>query len=244
MPEEAFIRFNCPQCGAKAKARAVNAGLTVRCPKCGVQQVVPGTLLAKPVPQVEQLNLAQQCLDCGQPLEVVTRGVDKVLVCLACQRAGGDDVPPAIEPVVERFSSGLLNVLPRAPTVPKKEDQSVIFVSGPYDLRTGSPGVLTLHHDRMIFKSAFLKRPLFEVAYTKIDGVQVDTAERMTLARVIAFGIFAFGLKKKDKFMKLDFNDGACDVTLVFGQNGIDIDSLANKILARRRAAIISEKEG
>ena len=118
---------------------------------------------------------------------------------------------------------------------------SVVYVSGPFDLKAKSDGILMLDDSELVFKSLFLHRELFRVQYASIIGASVDTAERMTLARAVALEIFAFGFKKKDKFLKLDFTDsGNLAVTVVFAKASfnIEMDTLQGKILAKRRDSL------
>lgn len=122
-----------------------------------------------------------------------------------------------------------------------QRSHQVVYVSGPFDLKAKSDGVLVLDDTELVLKSLFLRRELFRVPYSSITGAAVDTAERMTLTRVVALGIFAFGFKKKEKFLKLDFKDTTnLDVTVVLGKASfhIEMDNLAGKILARRRTSI------
>jgi hypothetical protein len=136
-----------------------------------------------------------------------------------------------------------------------QRDHQVVFVSGPFDLKTKSVGTLTLEDNELVFKSLLrlelfpiprriLPRELFRMPYDSIVEATVDTAERMTLTRVWLLSIFAFGFKKKDKLLKLDFHDqSGLNVTVVFGKAsfGTEMDTLSGKILANRREALVRQ---
>ncbi len=116
---------------------------------------------------------------------------------------------------------------------------SAAYVSGPFNLKAKTSGFLTIGANDMafmVYAGAFslALRPVFKIPYVSVTGATVDTAERMTLTRAVALGIFAFGFKKKTKLLKLDFRDETgLNVTVVFGAEGLtDLDRLNGKILA------------
>jgi hypothetical protein len=51
------------------------------------------------------------------------------------------------------------------------------------------------------------KRVLWVMPYNKIKDVRIDTAEHLTAARLLLTGILAFGLKKKDRYLVVSFED-------------------------------------
>ena len=75
-----------------------------------------------------------------------------------------------------------------------------------------------------------------------MECICVDTAERMTLARVLVLGIFAFGFKKKDLFLKIEYHDDIGGVaSVVFGQGtGTDVQTLSSQLLADRHKFILA----
>lgn len=117
-------------------------------------------------------------------------------------------------------------------------------------MKAKSDGILTLDENELVFKSSILRREFFRIPYSSITGAHVDTAERLgklrtlgalALAGPLAAVFVGFGVKKKDKFLKLDFQDETgISVTVIFGKAsfGPDMDSLSGKVLSRRREAV------
>lgn len=64
---------------------------------------------------------------------------------------------------------------------------------------------------------------------------QIDTAEKMILARVALLGIFAFRMMKQEKLLQIDFVDAGMEATIIVGPG--KTEELNNKILATRHEA-------
>ena len=83
----------------------------------------------------------------------------------------------------------------------------VKHISGPFDLPAKTSGYLDLREDRFVFVTGFPQREAFEIRYSAIKGTVIDTAKRMTLTRTLAVAILRLGLKRPDKFPKVDAKD-------------------------------------
>jgi len=51
------------------------------------------------------------------------------------------------------------------------------------------------------------RKVLWTMPYNKIRETRIDTAENLTAARLLLTGIFAFGLKKKHRYLVVSFED-------------------------------------
>ena len=87
--------------------------------------------------------------------------------------------------------------------------QAVVYISGPFALKTKTPAAFFFETGelRLSTVSPFGSRDLCRIPYDKIVDATVDTVEQFTLTRAVLVGIFAFGFKRKDKFLKLDYID-------------------------------------
>lgn len=218
------INVRCPSCGKINRASPEHVGKRAKC-KCGhIFQIPPTTTLTDDVHAVTVQSD-------NQPI--------------------ADESPPPIEIKVEQqngpprkgFWASMKDAVNDANAAATKvaRDYPVVYAAGPYDLKPKSQGTLTLDNESMVFKSAILRRELFRIPYASILAADVDTAERMTVARVVALGIFAFGFKKKDKFLNLKFRDETnLEVSVVFGKAamGPQMEALAGKIMTKRRESM------
>jgi hypothetical protein len=133
---------------------------------------------------------------------------------------------------------------------PKQSALVATYVSGPFDFTSNTSVVLTLDAHEIVARtvtwSAANAIELFRIRYRSITTVSVETAERLgklrtlgawALAGPLAAVFVGFGVKKKDRFLKIDFNDDTgLNVAAIFG--GKDLDTVAGKILAHRREAL------
>jgi hypothetical protein len=118
-----------------------------------------------------------------------------------------------------------------------RRSHQVVYVSGPFNIKTKTHGTLCREPGALVFKEGVIfKKEAFRIPYDQIVSVSVDTAERMTLTRVVLLGIFAFGFKKKDLFLKIEYRDQfGATLALVFAKApGTDIQTLSGQLLANR----------
>lgn len=96
---------------------------------------------------------------------------------------------------------------------PKKQREEVAFVTylGGFAGVTGTHGVkmhfeatqVTVQDSPLLGKG----QVLWVMPYNKIKDIRIDTAENLTAARLLLTGILAFGLKKKESYLVVSFED-------------------------------------
>lgn len=113
---------------------------------------------------------------------------------------------------------------------------TVTLVHGPWEIKSNSQVTLNFQDSGLAVSAGIIDKKQFFIPYDAIIGMTIDTAERMTLSRVLLVGIFAFGMKKKDKFLKLDFRDDTgIDAAAVFGKGPLcDAQTLHGRISQAR----------
>jgi len=78
-------------------------------------------------------------------------------------------------------------------------------------------GNLITKPEGLVFNAMFKDR--FTIPYKEITAVESDTAERLSIGRMLLVGIFAFALKKKDKFLKITCKDETgFENNIIFGK--------------------------
>lgn len=135
---------------------------------------------------------------------------------------------------------------------------NVKFVSGPFGIKPGSEVNLVLQDDRMSLLKAALAGLMdsseFAIPYRLIKAANVETAERIGMLRtaagyalfgVLGAGLAAFGFKKKDKFLHVEFVDKGMDSSLVLGKGtlGTSMEAIRGELLATRREHLASMPE-
>ncbi len=136
-----------------------------------------------------------------------------------------------------------------------KYDGHIVYVSGPFDVKPGTRMELYWDDSAVIFKGSKTLfsdiQELFRIPYASVTGAAVDTAEQLgkmrtlgayALAGPLAAVFVGFGLKKKDKLLRIDFQDETgLSVAAIFHKyesrffSPQGIDALVGIILTRRR---------
>ncbi len=129
-----------------------------------------------------------------------------------------------------------------------KERQAVMYLSGPFDLKANTLCSLVLKPDELILQSESAfggGKEVCRIPYSRVVEVTVDTAERFTLTRALLVGVFAFGFKKKDKLLKLDFIDEVgTQSDAVFGKGPMtDCDQIRGLVLTAKRECLKRQQQ-
>lgn len=203
---------DCPQCGASYRIDETKLGKKGRCSKCGSSFTLA---LSDPNPVEPLVPEVVEERPSGDPLS-------SLAVASADQSAAAPPVP--------KRKSFLEKAKEWAETAVRQVN--VVYVQGPWGVKANSQMTMTFDDSGLELRVGFINKQEFFIPYEAITGMTVDTAERMTLTRVLLVGIFAFGLKKKDKFLKLDFQDDTnTAVSTVFGKGpGCDVPTLQGRI--------------
>jgi len=201
----------CPQCGASYNIDESKLGKRGRCAKCG-----NSFTLALPDPEPEEPIVAEVIEE--------TPTADP-LASLAA--ASGNRSPTPQAPKRKSFFEKAKEWGDAA-----ARQVNVVYVQGPWGVKANSQMTMTLDDAGLVLRIGVINKQEFFLPYESITGMTVDTAERMTLTRVLLVGIFAFGLKKKDKFLKLDFRDDTgTAASAIFGKGpGCDVPTLQGRI--------------
>ena len=78
----------------------------------------------------------------------------------------------------------------------------------------------------------------FVIPYKEITAIDSDTAERLSLGRLLMVGLVAFAWKKKEKYLKVTFNYHGLDTHVVFGKLDADV---WRGIVSQARASSMQE---
>ena len=141
------------------------------------------------------------------------------------------------------------------PKAPLSRDVRASYVSGPFDVKSGLSGCLTLGPDDLVFGVdrsllSFELREVFRIPYAAMNAVKMETAEHvgtlrtlgaLALAGPLAAAFVGLGLKKKDHLLMVEFRDETgMNVVAVFAQvpGGADMATAAGRLLSRRREAL------
>ncbi len=201
----------CPQCGASYKIDEAKLGKKGRCSKCGNSFTLA---LSGPDPVKPLVAEVVDEQPSGDPFSLLA-------AASAAQSAAAP--PPKRKSFFEKAKEW---------TDAAARKINVVCVQGPWGIKAKSPMTMTLDDTGLVLRVGIINKQEFFIPYEAITGMAVDTAERMTLTRVLLVGIFAFGLKKKDKFLKLDFQDDTgTAVSAIFGKGpGCDVPTLQGRI--------------
>ena len=205
---------------------------TVECPQCGASYKIDETKLGK----------KGRCSKCGNSFILALSGDDPVapLVAEVVDEQPSDD-PLSSLAAASVAQSAVPPPRPRRKSFVEKAKEwadaasrqvHVVYVQGPWGVKANSQMTMTLDDSGLVLRVGIINKQEFFIPYEAITAMTVDTAERMTLTRVLLVGIFAFGLKKKDKFLKLDFQDDTrTAVSAIFGKGpGCDVPTLQGRI--------------
>ncbi len=137
----------------------------------------------------------------------------------------------------------------------RESEMYVNYLHGPYDTKPNTTMFLRIEGAELIARTlvGFSGREnAFQIPLEAIKGTEIETTERMTVLRTVLLGIYAFGMKKKDKLLRIDYDDGGTDSSIVVGKGaGIEMEEVSGRILSARRehlksigkTAIQTEKE-
>jgi hypothetical protein len=93
---------------------------------------------------------------------------------------------------------------------------------------------------RIILWDKYLEIPEFplQIPYENITSIQAQTAEKITLGRVLLVGIFALAWKKKKLFMVLGYKENGIEQNMVFDVDKIEEvqPAIYRKMVAARGA--------
>ena len=241
------IQLRCPNCGRAFSVPQGHAGRETRCSACQMEFRVPAPEEPKLPAQIPASHPPPPEGSSPPPL-LKRREAAPLSAAPATDLrpdSGSEEVIGGTEQKLGFF--GKL----KAWADKAGRQHQVIFIGGPYDLRPKTVGVLTLDDDELVYTAGIIsKREVFRLSYSAIAGASVDTAESLgklrtlgtwALAGPLAAVFVGFGLKKKQKFLKLDFRDDTdMQVAVILGKGtGTDIDALCGRILEFRHAYLL-----
>jgi len=212
----------CPHCGASYKIDETKLGKNGRCSKCGNSFTLT---LSNPNPVEPLIAEVVKEPPRGDPLSSL---------------AAASTTQNAAAPSRPKRKSFLDKAKKWADAA--AQQAHVLYVQGPWGVKANSQMTITMDDSGLVLRVGIIKKQEFFIPYEAITTMTVDTAERMTLARVLLVGIFAFGLKKKDKFLKLDFQDDThTAVSVIFGKGpGCNVPTLQGLISQAKHDYLIA----
>ena len=106
-----------------------------------------------------------------------------------------------------------------------------------YQDTTQDSHILCLYDDRLTYIDELTTIEQFSIPLESITGIQCDTFERLTVGRLIAVGILAFALKKKDYCVVVSYIDSSTgtEEQLLFKTNKKHDIFVNNVLIARNR---------
>lgn len=97
------------------------------------------------------------------------------------------------------------------------------YLGGHPDILKQTSGNITTLREGLSFKEAWPFKGNLLIPYDEITAVDSDTAEHLSLGRMLFVGILAFAWKKKEKFLKITYKDKTgFDSSVVFGKLNAD----------------------
>lgn len=209
-------------------------------------------------------SVTVKCSECGKTYTVSATVLGKKAKCKVCSAVF--TVVAEASPMTELEQLAEVIGTPSAttkPPLPKKgflekmhdiadkasRQLGATYVQGPWAINANTPVTLVLDDDRLLVKSGLINKKEYVILYECITGATIDTAERLgklrtlgtlALAGPLAAVFVGFGMKKKDRFLKLDFaDDTGTNISAIFGKGpGCDIQTLQGKILERKHGRL------
>jgi len=211
------VKVKCPQCGKGYLISHAALGKKARCKSCSMLF----TTQVEPEPPSKLEQLAEVIATPGLPNPTT-----------------GQEIVYATPPTQEKkgFFAKMSEIADQA-----SRQVTVKYMQGPWGINANSPVTIVLGDDALLVRSGIFSKTEICIPYESITGITIDTAERMTLTRVALVGIFAFGMKKKDKFLEMDFTDDTgTAVTAIFG--GGSVQTLQGRILEKKHDRLLRIK--
>jgi len=109
------------------------------------------------------------------------------------------------------------------------------YMGGHPDWGTSGKGTLEVNNDKVNFKSGLLGIGGFQIPIKDVKGCSLQTQEQIshdvTLSRLLLFGVFAFGMKKKKvdttRYLVITYTQNGIENSIVFQSDSVDILSSA-----------------
>jgi len=224
----------CPHCGASYKIDEAKLGKDGRCSKCG-----NNFPLALSAPEsVESLG----------PKVVDEQPSDDPLSSLAAASTAQSTAAPPPRPKRNSFFGKAKEWAAAAAGKVR-----IVYVQGPWTVKTKSQMTMTLDDSGLVLRVGIINKQEFFISYVAITGLTIDTAERLGKHRTLGawvlggplLGLFvAFGFKKKDKFLVIEWTDETgIDLPLILGAGpGCDMQMLRVQIMECKRAFLRAEE--
>ena len=113
------------------------------------------------------------------------------------------------------------------------------YMGGHPDINKTCKGILTVNNDKIIFRGGMLSK--FEIPIQEVTNNNLQTQEQIshnvTLTRLLAFGVFAFGMKKKKvdttQYLVISYKENGIENSVVFQSNYVG--GLASSIMKARQ---------
>lgn len=113
------------------------------------------------------------------------------------------------------------------------------YIGGHQSANKACKGTLTVNNNSVIFRGGILSK--FEIPISEITGSSLQTQEQIsrnvTLGRLLMFGIFAVGMKKKKvdttKYLVITYKENGVENSIVFKSS--HVDTLSSGIMKARQ---------
>ncbi|MCH8828045.1 MAG: SHOCT domain-containing protein [Planctomycetes bacterium] len=129
----------------------------------------------------------------------------------------------------------------------REAEMAVTYLHGPFNAKPNTTTYLLIDGSELVASSLvgmFGRAESFRILLRSIKKAEIETSERMTLARTALLGIYAFGMKKKDKLLRVEFDDNGADASVIFGKGpGMTIEEVSGRIMAARREFVNANAE-
>lgn len=217
--------ISCPQCGRKHRMSEQRAKKPVTCAKCGTKfchdPFLPDAIIPELLPAVRK----------PEPPSPVTKR----------KSWWGNQL--AIAQQKREIAEAEWAAAGHPPT---SQMTHVMFISGPVDLSPNSFVYAYANPVAFVVVQMPVLLPsieVFRVPTSEITKVEIITKERASLGRAVigevlagpaGAAIGAFGFKKEEKFLHVQFRESSSDFSLIFGA-GQAAETLGNKLMVAQR---------
>lgn len=115
------------------------------------------------------------------------------------------------------------------------------YMGGHPDWNSSDKGILTVDNDKITYRSGLLSTSRFEIPIQEVTNANLQTQEQIsrnvTLARVLMFGVFALGMKKKKvdttQYLVISYKENGIENSVVFQSSYIG--GLSSSIMKARQ---------
>jgi predicted Zn finger-like uncharacterized protein len=254
------VRINCPHCSQAYNVPEDKLGKQTTCKKCNerftlAQEAIPNSAEETPPIVEAETKPGGFFASIGNKLQEAKRHIGELHEKnMQGMKERMNDFAEANKRKREEQAAKAASGKYQHPPTPQMP--SVKFITGPVDLKPNTGLYFDVHDGDLVLLKV---RPGFNfqqecdvvlrIPLASVKHLEIETADRMSLGRVGAGLLLAgplgavfggFGFKKKDRLLRIDFDDAGMEASIILG--GGNVQSVNNKIMTARRDAVRAQQ--